>query len=96
MAAISIITVPVTVGVKMRRSSDSLAASMNWNSDEMTTRLASVAGPPSFKAATQTAMKAPDVPMISTCPEPKRPHRAAWSTVVRPQTTKAANTPHTR
>ena len=30
-------------------------------------------GPPSTRAATQTAMKAPDVPMISTCPAPIRP-----------------------
>ena len=30
-------------------------------------------GPPSTRAATQTAMKAPDVPMISTCPNPPDP-----------------------
>ncbi len=62
----------------------------------MGTRLANVDGPASSNAATQTAMKAPDVPMINTCPEPKRPHRAAWRTVVRPQTTIAANTAHVR
>ena len=30
-------------------------------------------GPPATKAATQTAMKAPDVPMMSTCPAPDSP-----------------------
>ena len=96
VTAISMITVPVTTGVKIRRSNDSRHASRNWNSAETTTRLASVAGPASSSAATHTAMNAPDVPMMSTCPEPKRPHRAACSTVVSPQTTIAANTPHVR
>ena len=96
VAAMSMMTTPATVGVKMRLSSDSLAASMNWNSDEMTTRVASLAGPPICKAATLTAMNAPDVPMMSTCPEPNRPMRAACNAVVRPHTIIAANTPHTR
>ena len=38
--------------------------------------LAIVDGPPSTSAATHTAMKAPDVPMMSTCPAPIRPNRA--------------------
>ena len=96
VAVISMITVPVTTGVKMRRNRESRAASRNWNSDETTTRLASVDGPATTRAATQTAMNAPDVPMISRCPDPMRPHRAACSTVVRPLTTIAANTPHAR
>ena len=48
------------------------------------------AGPPSASAATQTAMKAPDVPVIRTCPEPIYPTRMAWSTVVAPLTSSAA------
>ena len=96
VAVISMITVPVTTGVKMRRNRESRAASRNWNSDETTTRLASVDGPATTRAATQTAMNAPDVPMISTCPDPRRPHRAACSTVVSPLTTIAANTPQAR
>ena len=66
MAAISIITVPVTTGVKIRRNHDSRAAKANWNSDDTTTRLAMSAGPPSIRAATQTAMNAPLVPIIRT------------------------------
>ena len=94
VAAISMITVPETTGVNIRRSSESLAASANWNSDDTTTRLAIVDGPPLTRAATQTAMNAPDVPMISTCPVPTRPTRTAWSTVVAPLTTSAAKTAH--
>ena len=68
VAAINIITVPETTGVNMRRSSESRAARRNWSSDDTTMRLAIVDGPPFNRAATQTAMKAPDVPMMSTCP----------------------------
>ena len=53
-----------------------------------------VAGPPFDRAATHTAMNAPDVPMMSTCPAPTRPTRTAWSTVVTPLTISAAKTPH--
>ena len=94
VAAISIITVPDTTGVKIRRSSESRHAIRNWNSDETTMRLAIVEGPPLTRAATHTAMKAPDVPMMSTCPAPIRPTRTAWSTVVTPLTSSAAKTPH--
>ena len=91
VAAISMITVPETTGVNIRRSNESRAASANWNSDDTTMRLALVDGPPSTRAATQTAMNAPEVPMISTCPAPTRP---AWRIVVAPLTTRAAKTAH--
>ena len=94
VAAISMITVPETTGVNIRRSTDSRAASANWNSDDTTTRLAIVAGPPSTRAATQTAMNAPDVPIISTWPDPNRPTRTAWRIVVAPLTSSAAKTAH--
>ena len=55
VAAISIITVPETTGVNIRRSSESRAASANWNSDDTTMRLAIMAGPPFTRAATHTA-----------------------------------------
>ena len=60
----------------------------------MTMRLAIVDGPASVSAETHTAMKAPDVPMISTCPDPIRPTLTAWRVVVMPLTSRAANTPH--
>ena len=66
VTAISMITVPATVGVRIRRSSDRRFESANWNSEEMTTSVASIAGPPSASAVTQMAMKAPDVPIIRT------------------------------
>ena len=93
---ISMITVPHTVGVRMRRSSDSRVASANWNSAEMATSVARSPGPPSSSAVTQTAMKAADVPIRSTWPEPMRPTRTAWSTVVTPLMARAANAAHDR
>ena len=44
----------------------------------------------------QTAMKAPDVPMMSTCPAPIRPIRTAWSTVLTPLTMSAAKATQVR
>ena len=63
VTAISMITVPATVGVITRRTQDSRAASRNWNNAETNTSVASMPGPPSTSAVTETAMKAPDVPM---------------------------------
>ena len=96
VAAMSMITVPETTGVSSRRNHDSLDASMNWKNDETTIRLAMVAGPPSTMAAMHTAMNAPDVPIISTWPEPMRHTRTACNMVVIPLTTMAANTAHAR
>ena len=66
VTGISMMTVPATVGVRMRRSSESRHASRNWKREEMTTSVASMAGPPWAIAPTQIAMKAPDVPMTRT------------------------------
>ena len=73
VAAMSIITVPATIGVKMRRRSDRRAARANWKSDDATMRAAISVGPPSTSAATQTPMNAPDVPIMRTCPDPRAP-----------------------
>ena len=66
VTAISMMTVPDTVGVRMRRSSDSRPERRNWNSDAMITSVPSMAGPPLEIAAMQTAMKVADVPITST------------------------------
>ena len=66
VTAISMMTVPATDGVKMRRTSDRRAASANWKKDEMTTSVASSAGPPCAMAPMHTAMKAPEVPISRT------------------------------
>ena len=47
-------------------------------------------GPPSTSAATQTAMNAPEVPMMSTWPAPMRPTRTAWRMVQAPLISRAA------
>ena len=96
VAVISMITDPDTTGVKIRRSSDSLAASRNWNSDDTTIRLAMVAGPLSRSAAMHTAKNAPDVPMIRMCPDPIRPNRTACISVVKPLTSSTENAAHAR
>ena len=96
VTAISMITVPATVGVMMRRSSASRSESANWNSAEIATRVASNPGPPSTSDVTQTAMKAPEVPMRSGYPAPIRPTRTACMIVVSPLTRSAAKTAQVR
>ena len=93
VTAMSMTTVPETTGVNTRRSSESRAASKNWNSDETTISDAISDGPPASSAATQTAMNAPDVPIASTCPEPIRPSRTTCRMVATPLTTSAETTP---
>ena len=66
VTAISMITVPDTVGVRMRRSSESRPESTNWNREDTNTKVARSAGPPCLIAAMHTAMKVADVPMTST------------------------------
>ena len=63
VTGISMMTVPATIGVKTRRNSDRRAARANWNSAETATSSASSPGPPASIAATDTAMKAPEVPI---------------------------------
>ncbi len=96
VAAISMMTVPETTGVKIRRRTERRAARANWNSADMTTRLAITAGPPSTSAATQTAKNAPEAPMTRMCPAPMRQTRAAGMMVVMPLISSAANTAHAR
>ena len=59
-------------------------------------RLAIREGPPFTSAVMQTAMKAPEVPMMSTCPAPMRPTRTACSTVVTPLISRAAKATQVR
>ena len=94
VTAISMITVPATVGVMIRRNNARRWERVSWASAEAATRVASSAGPPSTSAATQTAMKAPEVPMRSGYPAPTRPTRTACMTVVSPLTSNAAKTAH--
>ena len=54
------------------------------------------AGPPSATAVMQTAMKAPELPIMSAWPMPMRPSRTVCRTVAAPQMTVAAKTAHDR
>ncbi len=96
VTGISMITVPATAGVRILRKSESLVESTNWNNEEITTKVASIAGPPSAIAVTQIAMNAPEVPMTSTYPAPIRPTRTACKIVLTPLTATAANTAQDR
>ena len=89
-------TVLATVGVRMRRSRDSLRATLNSGSADISTRVASNVGPPSVRAVTDTAMYADEGPMNNRCPEPSRQRRVVCSMVARPLTTRPANTAHDR
>ena len=59
-------------------------------------RLASRGGPPSVNARTEAATKLGVVPMMSTCPAPRRQIRLAWSAVRPPAMISAAKTAHER
>ena len=93
VAAINIITVPATVGVKTLLSNDNRAARKNWMIEETMIKLAIVAGPALINAATQTAINAADVPIIRTYPDPILPTRTTCKMVVNPLIIIAANTP---
>ena len=96
VTAISMSDVPETIGVMIRRSNGSHAVSANWNSDEMTIRLASMESPPSVSATTETAMNGAPAPVVSTCPAPNRPTRPACRAVTTPLIIRAAKTAHDR
>ena len=97
VTAISMMTVPATVGVMTRLSSDSRDAIRNWKSDDATMSVASSAGPLRSSAATDTAMKTPDVPMSRMYPAPMRPPiRFAWISVDIPHTIRTANAAQVR
>ena len=93
---IIMMTVPATAGVRKRRNRARRSERANWNNEERTTRVASIAGPPSANAVTETAMNAPEVPMSSGYPAPTRPSRTDCITVVTPLTASAAKTAQVR
>ena len=92
VTGISMMTVPATVGVRIRRKKDRFTEMENWPREERATSVASIAGPPSASAVMQTAMNAPEVPISRTYPAPIRPNRTACRMVVAPLIRTAANT----
>ena len=80
----SMITVPATVGVMIRRNRESFVERINWNRDEITTKVASMAGPPCLMAEMAAAIKVPEVPIRRIYPEPILPTRTACRIVLNP------------
>ena len=63
VTGVSIMTVPVTVGVRIRLNSESRIEKANWKSARHMTRTASRAGPPAASAPMLTAIATPEVPV---------------------------------
>ena len=96
VTGMSMITVPETAGVRNFRNTASRAESRIWKSAPMTTRVASIAGPPFSTAVMLTPMNAAELPITSMWPPPILPNRKAWSAVAMPLIATAANTAHAR
>ena len=96
VADISIRTVPATVGVMIRRSSESLVMNANCIRAEIAMRLDSIAGPPSDNAVMHTAMNAEADATRSEYPEPNRQKRVVWKILPKPQVTRLAKNIHDR
>ena len=96
VAAISMSTVPDTTGVIMRRNNESRAATKNFSTDDRTTSVAIITGPPCIRAVMQMAIAGSAVPITRICPVPKRPNLRELKIVATPQTINEANTAHLR
>ena len=68
-------TMPPTVGVTTRRSMNSHLETTSWTAAETSTRVVSVAGPPSITAVMQKGMETAAVNMGRTAPAPTDPKR---------------------
>ena len=96
VADISIRTVPATVGVIIRRRSESREINANWKIAETAMRLDSIAGPPSASVVMQTAMKAEAEATMSGYPDPNRQIRRVCRIMPRPHTTRLAKNSHAK
>ena len=96
VAAISMCAVPATTGVMIRRILGSQVATRNWSTDETTSSIANVAGPPSISATTDTPMNWPPDAIIRMCPAPNLPKRPAPNMVPSPVIIRAAKTAQER
>ena len=96
LMAISIVTVPETVGVTIRRSVGSHQASATWITLHTTSRLAKVPGPALEIVATMIAMNIAAGQASTMWPAPKRRSWNACSAVIAAQISIAAKTPQAR
>ena len=83
---------PPTVGVTTRRSMNNHLETINWAMAATSTRVVSVAGPPSTTAVMQKGMETAAVNMGSIAPAPNGPMRRTCSRVESPTTTSEAKT----
>ena len=88
-----IITVPLIVGVTIRRRKNSHLEIISWKAADA--RI-SVAGPPSTSAVIQNGIEKAAVNSGSTAPAPTGPSRRTCSNVATPTTTSVAKTIHPR
>ena len=87
-----IITVPLIVGVMIRRRMNSHLEITSWNAAEARISVVRVAGPPSTSAVMQNGMEKAAVNSGSTAPAPTGPSRRTCSNVATPTTTSVAKT----
>ena len=87
-----IIMMPPTVGVTMRRRMNSHLEIAICTTADTSTRVVSVAGPPSTTAVMQKGMEKAAVNMGRTAPPPTGPSRRTCNRVETPTTNKEANT----
>ena len=96
VTGVSMRTVPVTVGVRMRRNSERRAEKTNWTRASVTTSVASNAGPPAERAANADRDGGPGRSDRENVAGAEPAIRRAWSIAVTPQSTTEANTAHSR
>ena len=89
-----IITVPLIVGVTIRRRKNSHLEITNWKAADARISVVSVAGPPSTSAVIQNGIEKAAVNSGSTAPAPTGPSRRTCSNVATPTTTSVAKTIH--
>ena len=86
------VTVPVTTGVKIRRSVGSHQASATWTTQQTTSRLAKVDGPAAEIVATMIPMNSAAGQVSTMCPAPNRHIWNACSAVIAALISSAAKT----
>ena len=92
LTAISMVTVPVTTGVKMRRSVGNHRASATWITQQTTTRLANVDGPAEVTVVTMSPMKSAAGQVSTMWPAPNRQNWNACNAVMAALISSAAKT----
>ena len=96
LTAISIVTVPVTTGVKILRRVGIHQASATWTTQHVTSSVANVDGPADETVATMIAMNSAAGQVSTTWPAPNRQAWNACNAVIAALITSAAKTDQVR